>query len=531
MADSSELELISTNRLQLEGEPTYSVSEINELVQAVLREQFPKQVWVRGEIQGYDSRKHREIVSFTLAEKSSDSDDVFASVTAILFPQDRQVIEQVLQKAENAFQLQDGIEVRFRVEVDLWVKAGRYQLRVHGIDPTYTLGRIAQNRKRIIELLTQRGLMNRNKSLALCLVPLRIGLIAAKGSAGYNDFVTHLKQSGFRFTYQFIDSAMQGSQVEADVVHALRVFNQNEAADVIVITRGGGAATDLSWFDRYGLAEAIATSRVPVLTGLGHTHDTSVIDLVAYADLKTPTDAAQFLINRVTAFLDEVNEAARQLREHVERLFEAEHASISDFGSELAKVVRAFVSDAQVWLVDRQRDMSGRSEELVSVQRQFLQGCVQRMSLERIRQLILREQGRSLEFLRRIPERASRLIQRTHHALLEYRQTCTYPRLNRVLLHERDGFKNTGNRIRERAIHLLTEEQLRLQGTQRQVGILDPIRTLMRGFSIVRNAQGVIISKVSDVQVNESMTTEVIDGSIKSRVQAVEPRHKEEPGG
>jgi exodeoxyribonuclease VII large subunit len=211
-------------------EPTYSVSDINELVFGALRRQFPRQIWVRGEVQGYDLRKHRDTVSFTLAEKSADSDDVRASVTAIIFGDDRRAIEALLRQSDNAFTLQDGIEVRFRVEVSLWVKAGRYQLQVRGIDPTYTLGRLAQNRKRIVEQLTQRGLLNQNKTVALPLVPLRIGVIGAKGSAGLRDFITHLTQSGLQFAISMIDAAMQGPQVEAGRWRWTRSSSRAEAA-------------------------------------------------------------------------------------------------------------------------------------------------------------------------------------------------------------------------------------------------------------------------------------------------------------
>jgi len=513
---SSDLELFSPQAMRspqptsspsvARVEPTYSVSQINSLVQDALKQRFPRQIWVRGEIQGYDIRKHRDTVSFNLAEKSPDSDDVQASVTALMFGDDRRAIQALLRQSENAFDLQDGIEVRFRVEVDMWVKAGRYQLRVRGIDPTYTLGRLAQNRRRILERLAQRGLMARNKEVALPLVPLRIGLIGAKGSAGLNDFLTHLRESGYAFSVSFIHAAMQGSQVEPEVSGAIRYFSQARSVDCIVITRGGGAATDLTWFDREKLAETIATASLPVLTGLGHTHDTSVADLVAHADLKTPTDAAQFLIDRVAAFLDHLEDAGRRLAAYTDELVEAERTRVHDGGQRVAQNVRDFVHTLTLWLDGRQRELVGRSDQLISVQWQFLRGCMQRVTPERIVQLLGREQQEIATGRQRLTTQATRIVLRGREDVAQARTACSYPRLSRRVGRERDWLSHVTS----------------------TVAMLDPAKTLKRGFSIVRNAQGHIIGKVGHVSAGQSLTTQVSDGLIYSHVDSVTTTNPED---
>jgi exodeoxyribonuclease VII large subunit len=485
-----------------QAEPTYSVSQINGLVQQALKERFPRAIWVRGEIQGYDLRKHRDTVSFTLAEKAPNSDDVQASVTALMFGDDRRAIEAVLKQAENAFQLQDGIEVRFRVEVDLWAKAGRYQLRVRGIDPTYTLGRLAQNRRRILERLAQRSLMTKNKERPLPLVPLRIGLIGARGSAGLNDFVTHLRQSAFAFDVQFVNAAMQGSQVEADVCAAIRYFNRAGGVDAIVITRGGGAATDLSWFDREKLGETIAMSLLPVLTGLGHTHDTSVADLVAHADLKTPTDAAQFLVDRVGAFLDGLSDAGRRLGERARERLDAERTALEDGAQRIADGVREQVHGLSLWIADRQRTAVGRAHALVSVQWQFLRGCSQRVSPDRIRRVLGRQDELIHSGWQRVASHTRRLVHRGYEDVTQARRTCTPERLSRPIGREQDWLGHVTS----------------------TVAMLDPAKTLKRGFSLVRNMQGQIISKTSQVRAGQDLVTEVSDGMIRSRVASTEER-------
>ncbi len=489
-------------------EPTYSVSTINKLVLAALKQRFPQAIWVRGEVQGYDLRKHRDSVSFTLAEKAPDSDDVLATVTAILFGDYRKAIDAMLRQTQNSFQLQDGIEVRFRVEVDMWAKAGRYQLRVVGIDPTYTLGRLAQNRKRIIEQLTQRGLIEKNKSVSLPLVPLRVGVIGAEGSAGLRDFRTHLRESGYAFSMVFIDAAMQGEKVDADVSQAIERLNGRTDIDVIVITRGGGGATDLSWFDRLRLAEAIANSALPVLTGLGHTHDTSVADIVAHADLKTPTDAAQFLVGRVATFLDEIHEAARSLSMHAERLLDDAQSAVAESAQTICRATQDGVMTTKVWLADRQRDIVSRTSEIVSVQWQFLRGSLARVSPERITQMLRGEDEWSQQTTQRLSHHARNLVQRRSDELLQQTRACTYPRLSR----------------------LLSRETQWLTHTSATVSMLDPIKTLRRGFSIVRNADGTIVTSIAQATVGDTLATQVADGTIGSRVETV-TQHEEESNG
>ncbi len=512
----------------LVSEPTYSISELNELVRDVLRRQFPRQVWVRGEIKGFDLRRDRRWVSFRLAEKSSASDDVLAEVAVILAPDDRQAIEAVLRRAENAFHLQDGIEVRFRVEVDLWVKAGLYQLRVRGIDPTFTLGRLAQNRKRLLELLARRGLLRRNRALALPLVPLRVGLIAAKGSAGYTDFVTHVAQSGLAFRVVHLEAAMQGPQVEAEVSEAVRLFNRLGMVEVIVITRGGGGATDLSWFDRLTLAEAIATSRLPVLTGLGHTYDRSVADEVAHATLKTPTDAAQFLIDRVRAFLSGVDEAARQLGHRTDRLLHDEGVALVDRGRGLVDAVGSLVSSGAAWLADRRRDLTGRAAGVVL---RFCHGLAerrQRLTPARMQRFVRRSDEALAGFRAQVDQRVTQLLLRRREAVTHVRRSCTAPRLTRPLLRDRQWLTQAAAALVRQAPRVVAGAQAGLHAASEQAAMLDPLKTLRRGFSVTRTSDGTIVTRIAQVGPRERLMTQVSDGTIESQAQAVVRRHEED---
>lgn len=190
---------------------------------------------------------------------------------------------------------------------------GEYKIIVKDIDPEFTLGKLAQSRLLIIQYLKNKGLLDRNKQLRLPAVPLSVGLITQKGKEGYTDFIGKIKESGFAFKVKFHNVSVQGEKVELEVCEALEYFNQKEGVDVIVIVRGGGAKTDLSWFDNKQVAEKIAFMRIPVITGIGHRTDFTITDMVAFASQQTPSTVATFLVERITEFLKAIDSLAVEI--------------------------------------------------------------------------------------------------------------------------------------------------------------------------------------------------------------------------
>lgn len=286
----------------------FTVSEFNTLVRDVIASGFPRAVWVCGEIQNLDRYKSKAHLFFDLVEKEEGVKDIKAKVGVAIWAGVRTKIEATLKRAENAFELKDGIEVKFLCKVDYYPVYGTLRLIVENIDPVYTLGKIAQERQKLIAELSKAGVLEKNKKLELSPVPLTVGLVTAFDSAAYNDFLDELRRSAYGFRVRFVNAVMQGKACEASVAEALRVLNGLEGLDAIVITRGGGSIADLSAFDAKGIALAIAASRYPVLTGIGHEINTSIADLAAHTFAKTPTAVAQFLAERVTLFLDQMAE-------------------------------------------------------------------------------------------------------------------------------------------------------------------------------------------------------------------------------
>lgn len=293
-------------------EKVYTVLEINDLIKHSIRDTFPENIWVCGEIQDLRQRTH---VNFTLCQKHPFEDSVVAKIKAVIFENTISYIEKRLKAADSRLSLRKDIEVKIFCRVDFYSKSGHISLVVLDIDPIYTLGKIAQSRQKIIERLKRKGLWERNKSLPVPDVPLKVGLITSFDSAAYHDFISELRNSGFGFQVYFYDSYMQGENVRRDIPGGLRFFNtlQKDELDVIVITRGGGSTADLSWFDDEKIAEAISLSRFPVLTALGHQINTTIADMVACSFYKTPTAIAQFLVFRIKEFMEAIDSCGGQI--------------------------------------------------------------------------------------------------------------------------------------------------------------------------------------------------------------------------
>ncbi len=287
-----------------------TVLELNSLVRGLIRDAFPQPVWVCGEIQNLRPERSKKHLYFELVQKDPASDNIQARVQANLFAGKIPLIEQRIKEAPGAFELTNDIEVKFLCDIDLYPPNGKYSINIIDIDPVYTLGKVAQNRLRIIEELRVKGLLEKNRlTTSIPLLPLRIGLITALDSAAYHDFINELSLSGFGFLVMVYNCHMQGKSVERDVAAALQYFSgfSQEELDAVVITRGGGSTADLSYFDNRKIAEAVAAVGFPVIAALGHQIDTTITDLVAHTSVKTPTKAAQFLVERVSQVFEQLS--------------------------------------------------------------------------------------------------------------------------------------------------------------------------------------------------------------------------------
>ncbi|HWC68837.1 MAG TPA: exodeoxyribonuclease VII large subunit [Acidimicrobiales bacterium] len=302
------------------GEPTYTVGELAEAINGALRSRFGYGVWVRGEIAGFrDSGPHSY---FELCESTTEGK---ARLAVSWFGFHRNKLRPHLHR-HRLWPLRDGLTVRIYGDLDFFPGSGRLTLKMTGIDPRFTLGELALQRDDTVRRLVAEGLYDAQRRLVLAPVPLRVGVVTSVGSAAWHDLTHELEQSGLGFRLGVVDTRVQGEWAVDGVTAALRTLARRDV-DVIVLVRGGGARSELATFDAEPIARAIATSPIPVITGLGHEVDRTVADDVAHLALKTPTACAATLVQRVDAYREQSEEAwtritskARDAVDHAQRL-------------------------------------------------------------------------------------------------------------------------------------------------------------------------------------------------------------------
>ncbi len=335
-------------------EKTYTVLELNSEIEQILEGSLSGLFWVRGEIIGFDKQKGSKNIFFQLQEKNPDKDQIISKITAVIFNND---INRILQKFKLASktELRDGLEIRVLCKVDVYPPWGEYKVVIKDIDPTFTLGKLAQTRAMIIEHLKKRGLLDKNRQLFLSLVPQSIGLITQKGREGYIDFLSKLKDSKLFFNIKFYNASVQGERVELEICQALDYFHRQKNVDVVVIVRGGGAKTDLSWFDNKKIAEKIAHMPVPVITGIGHRTDLTITDMVAFSFQQTPSIAATFFIERINDFLRKIELLSTEITHNARNFTKLESQNL--------KEIRKQINRESTLLLEREKEELKKNEE------------------------------------------------------------------------------------------------------------------------------------------------------------------------
>jgi len=340
------------------GLPTFSVRELADAINGALRRSFSDGVWVRGEIQGWNVRGPHAY--FRLAE---ESDDGKATLNVQFFAPSQMKLKPLLMK--HRLRLADGLKVRIFGHLDFFAPSGQLGLKMSGIDPRFTLGELAMQRDDVVRRLVAAGMYDRNKQLAVPPTPLRVGVVASSSSAAWADFVHELERSGFAFVLRLVDVRVQGERAVAEVSAALRALGRHDDLDVVVLIRGGGSRTELATFDHESIATAIATSALPVFTGLGHEIDRSVADEVAHSALKTPTACAAALAERVQAFRERCEQTWSAIGYRAQRAVAVAETEVADVARSIRHQVVASVDRADHRLGQRARGVRVGADRVV----------------------------------------------------------------------------------------------------------------------------------------------------------------------
>ncbi len=282
----------------------FTLFELNTAIKSAISNVFPGACWVAAEIAELKCNQKGHCY-LELVEKRDEK--TIAQVKATIWASEYRKLGDKFEKSAGE-PLKTGMRVLLRVEVNFHEVYG-LSLNIKDIDPAYTLGEMARKKKEVIDRLWKEGIMELNKSLPLPLVPQRAAVISSPTAAGYGDFFKQLDNNpyGYRFTHVLFPAVMQGQEAEGSIISALnKIRKEKDLFDVVVVIRGGGSVIDLNCFDGYGVASHAARFPLPVITGIGHEKDDTVVDMVAHTKLKTPTAVAEFMISGLRSYEESV---------------------------------------------------------------------------------------------------------------------------------------------------------------------------------------------------------------------------------
>ncbi len=315
-------------------ENALTLYELNSLVVELIDKVMPSSYWVEAEIA--DARESKGHLYLELIEKDESTNIPIARASAKCWRSSWLMIGPHFERVAGV-KLRAGLQIMIQVHAQFHAQYG-FSWIIDDINPEYTMGSMARKRNEIIAQLKSEGVFDLQRELCLPLFAQRIAVISSASAAGYGDFCNQLQHNeyGFRFQMQLFQAFMQGEQVEQSIVAALNLISTKEDDfDCVVIIRGGGATVDLSGFDTLVLAENVANFPLPVITGIGHERDESILDMVAHTRVKTPTAAAAFLIDHLAATLNRIEQAQISIQRMVEHRIQHEKLHLQQLSTHI----------------------------------------------------------------------------------------------------------------------------------------------------------------------------------------------------
>jgi exodeoxyribonuclease VII large subunit len=448
-----------------------SLTELQLIIRDSLYLALPESYWVIAEISELKENNSGHCY-LELIEKHPDEKNVRARVKAIIWSKRYRFLKAFFENTTGE-SLREGLKILVKTKVEYHEIYG-LSLIISDIDPAFTIGEMAMKRQLIIKKLEQEGVFSMNKELKFPAVPQRIAVISSKNAAGYSDFINHLKGNGFGYIFYsaLIETSMQGTETETGVISALdKIALNSHLFDLVVIIRGGGSQTDLSWFDNYNIAYHVTQFPLPVITGIGHDKDISVIDMVANRSLKTPTAVADFIIDSVAEAETYIMEMSSDIVRGSRIIIEKNRKRIESSGIRLIPLSRILMSAIK----DR---LSNKIIDIINIGKEF----------------IYKAGFLPANQLNKLTSTVKTFNTENETALKKYSQ---------------DIISNT--------INLLNMNNVRLTGLESKLVLLNPENVLQRGYSLTM-FNGRILKSGDDVKEDDLIDTQLYNGTLKSKV-------------
>lgn len=449
-----------------------SLYELNNRIKQVLKKGFAGAVWITAEITEIQVNSSGHCY-LQLADKQESDEAIVATARGTIWAFTFRTLRPYFETTTGR-SLAKGMKVMLNVEVVFHEVYG-YSLNVKDIDPTYTVGDLERRKREILLQLEEEGIIRMNRELEFPLLPKNIAVISSPTAAGLGDFMNQLEKNpyGYRFHVKLFPAIMQGDKASDSVIAALdRIYEYETVFDVVVIIRGGGSQTDLGCFDSYEMAANIAQFPLPVIAGIGHERDETIVDQVAHLRVKTPTAAAAYLIGIFREQEGKLEGIQSDFVSGIQELLHVQHARQLVAVSEFKRLVQAV--------------LTGNSTRLTLLSQQIKHDS----------EAYLRKQSATFEQLNsRIDHRVILLLDR-----------------------QRNRIEFAGNTVRQKVARILTDHKRRLELASTTVRYVDPKKVLERGYSITR-LKGKAVKDAAQLEAGDMIDTEMAQGRVRSEVK------------
>jgi exodeoxyribonuclease VII large subunit len=448
-----------------------SLSELQLIIRDSLYMALPDFYWVIAEISEI-SENHSGHCYIELIEKHSDEQHVRAKVKAIIWSKRNRFLKSFFENVTGET-LREGLKILVKVKIEYSELYG-LSLIICDINPAFTLGELAMKRHAIIRRLEKDGVFSMNKELDFPLLPQRIAIISSRSAAGYTDFVNHLNSNRDRYIFYpvLFETPMQGAGMENGIISALDRISVNSGLfDVVVLIRGGGSQSDLSWFDNYDIAFHVTQFPLPVITGIGHDKDESITDMVAYKSLKTPTAVADYILFCTS-------EAERHLVELSSSITETCHGIIEKNINIIDSLLLRLGPSVKLMVSGIKEDLSSKVLRIINTGKEY----IVRAGLSPASQ-----KSRLINSLKTYSSSRDSELKRKKYDLMSFTTS------------------------------LLKRHYLRVSGLEKIIGFVKPENVLARGYTIT-SINGMIIKSKDLLKPGDIIDTQFIDGKITSRI-------------
>ncbi len=471
----------------------FTLYEVNKSIEKTISMRYTTSFWVKAEMNKLNHYKHSGHCYPELLEKKDGK--LIAKTNAILWKSD-------YQRINNAFlenikeELKDGIKILFLAEISFNPLYG-LSLRILDIDPAYTLGDLEKEKQDTIIKLKEEGLFDKNKKTIFPLLPQRIAVISVETSKGYADFlqVINANSWNYAFFHFLFPSLLQGDKAVEDIIKALKTIKKlKKHFDIVAIIRGGGGDVGLSCYNNYRLAKEIANFPLPVISGIGHATNSTVVEMITYENAITPTKLAEFLIQKFHNFSVPVKNAQESLKKFASHLLSNEKIRFSNEIKYFQSFTKKVIENNRFFLHDSSKKMIQYATYIFKHENNAL-----------------KEQGNSLR-------RQSKFhLSQGKNTLLYSMQKLNISSQQKIKA-AKEQHKLLLKNIKIAGKQNITAIDKQLNYTEKTIQNLSPERILKRGFSISRY-KGKAISNKKDIPRGEKMETEFYKGKVKSIIQ------------